>query len=156
MYKFLSDIQEIADLRWTKSQGKRPITVSKCVRVNNTVVVLSSKGILHVMTENASRGRFRKEVDLRVRKQGSRSFLGRRKWQGWVLDLLEAAVLLEVLSQEALADFNTRVNSMQERNYRRFRARDSIKDLEEIGIKPPAKLVKLASEEDEETEIDRD
>lgn len=146
MNRFISDIPAIANLKWTTPRKGKVIQVTQSVKVNNTTVALSTIGTLYVMS--VDRIKDARAIDLNVRPEGRRGW-GRRTWTGWVIDLLEAAVILGQLPQEALDEWKQKHRDVDERNSRRYNAREAVKDLEKLGMKAPVALRRLAAEADE-------
>lgn len=148
MNRFISDIPAIANLKWTTPRKGKPIQVTQAIKVNNTTVALSTIGTLYVMS--VDRIRDARAIDLNVRTAGRRSRWARRTWTGWVIDLLEAAVILGQLPPEALAEWKQKHKDVDDRNSRRYNAREAAKSVSELGLKVPAPLQRLADEPDEE------
>lgn len=148
MNRFISDIPAIANLKWTTPRKGKPIQVTQAIKVNNTTVALSTIGTLYVMS--VDRIKDARAIDLNVRTAGRRSRWARRTWTGWVIDLLEAAVILGQLPPEALAEWKQKHKDVDERNTRRYNARAAVKSIKDLGLKVPAPLQRLADEPDEE------
>lgn len=145
---FISDIPEIANLKWTTPKKGRIVSTTKSVKVNSTTVALSTTGTLYVMS--VDRINVARVIDLDVRPEGRASRRFRRPWTGWVVDLLEAAVILGQLPQAALDEWNQKHKDVEDRNSRRYKAREAVKSIENLGLKVPVSLQRLADEPDEE------
>lgn len=147
--RFISDIEEIANLKWTTPRKEKVLPMEKAVKVNNTSLALSTGGTIYVLSVDRSSNA--RPIDLRLRSRFSFSERMRRRRGSryWVDDLLAGAVLFGKLSEEAHQKYISSVKEAEDRNYSRSKAKDLVGQLQEMNMPVPSKLRKLSEEAQE-------
>lgn len=143
-YHFISDIPEIAALKVSSLRPRQLRGVKQIVKMDHITVALTDR---NVVVPIGLRGVASRRINMNVVKDVEMGrYRRRRDWEGWIPDVLEAAVLFGVLPQEAFDRWNATHKRVQMENDRRREARDILKDLESLSIKAPAALRRLAEE----------